>query len=89
MLPVAGNANFKMPRICLTLCGMTQPATALPLIVDKANVDKGLASRFLWVFPKPIFEDFKSIELDANEECSQFAEEVSTHIGKTLLITFY
>ena len=50
-LLVAGSANFKMPSTCLTLCGMTQPATAVPLIVDKSNVDKGLASRFLCIFP--------------------------------------
>lgn len=44
---------------------MPQPATALRLIVDKTNVNKGLASRFLWLFPKPSFKDFKSIELYA------------------------
>lgn len=48
--PVSGNANFNMPRTCLTLCGMTQPTTAFRLIVDKNNFSKGLASRFLWIF---------------------------------------
>ena len=38
-IAVGGNANFEMKWTCLTLCGLIQPATALPLIVDKNNVD--------------------------------------------------
>ena len=80
-LLVAGNANFKMPRTCLTLCGMTQPATAAPLIVDKSNVDKGLASRFLWIFPKPVFKPFSALEVSANEQLKEDAENFTRHLG--------
>ena len=78
---VAGNANFNMPRTCLTLCGMTQPTTAAPLIVDKSNVDKGLASWFLWRFPKPVFKPFASLEISANQEHKEAAENFTTHLG--------
>lgn len=67
---VVGNVNFNMFRTCLILCGMIQFVIVLFLIVDKVNVDKGLVLCFLWVFFKFIFEDFKLIEFDVNEECS-------------------
>ena len=79
---MAGNANFNMPRTCLTLCDMTQPATAIPLIVDKNNVNKGLASRFLWIFPKPVFKPFQALELTASEEDQTAASNFTAHIGK-------
>lgn len=78
---VSGNANFKMQRTCLTLCGMTQPTTAAPLIVDKNNVDKGLASRFLWIFPKPVFKKFASLEVSANEELKEASKNFTIHLG--------
>jgi len=39
-IAVGGNENFEMKWACLTLCGLTQPAIALPLIMDKNNVAK-------------------------------------------------
>ena len=39
------------------------PATTAPLIVDKSNVAKGLASRFLWIFLKPVFKPFLAMEV--------------------------
>jgi len=47
--------------------GMTQPATTAPLIVDKSNVAKGLASRFLWIFLKPVFNPFLAIKVPPNK----------------------
>ena len=79
---VAGNANFDMKWTCLTLCGLTQPATALPLIVDKNNVDKGLASRFLWVFPKPVISTFASLNINQNAECQEDADQFQQLLGK-------
>jgi len=70
-----------MDRTCLTLCGMTQPATAAPLIVDKNNVDKGLASRFLWIFPKPVFKPFSALEVSSNQEDKDAAQNFTTHLG--------
>ena len=70
-----------MPSTCLTLCGMTQPATAVPLIVDKSNVDKGLASRFLCIFPKPVFRPFSALEVSTNEQLKEDAENSARYLG--------
>ncbi|XP_044177155.1 uncharacterized protein LOC114970457 isoform X2 [Acropora millepora] len=78
---VSGNANFNMPRTCLTLCGMTKPTTAFSLIVDKNNFSKGLASRFLWIFPRPVFNNFSSLQIHANEECSTTATEFTSIVA--------
>ena len=43
------------------------PAPTAPLIVDKSNVAKGLASRFLWIFLKPVFKPFLAIEVPTNK----------------------
>ena len=56
-----------MDRTCVTLCGMTQPETAAQLIVDKYNVEKGLAPRFLRILPKPVFKPFSALEVSSNE----------------------
>ena len=61
---------------------MTQPSTATPLIVDKSNVDKGLASCFLWIFSKAVFKPFQALELTACEEDEAAASNFTTHIGK-------
>ena len=80
---VGGNANFEMKWTCLTLCGLNQPATALPLIVDRNNVDKGLASRFLWIFPKPVINNFASLNINQNAGCESDAVQFKELIGKT------
>ncbi|XP_067039953.1 uncharacterized protein [Acropora muricata] len=85
---VSGNATFNMPRTCLTLCGMTQPITAFSLIVDKNNFSKGLASRFLWIFPRPVFNNFSSLQIHANEECSTTATEFTSIIEDLLVMIF-
>jgi len=66
---------------------MTQPSTAIPLIVDRNNVDKGLASRFLWIFPKPVFKPFQALELTASEEDHEAASNFTLHLGKNKNIT--
>ena len=43
------------------------PAPTAPLIVDKSNVAKGLSSRFLWIFLKPVFKPFLAIEVPTNK----------------------
>ena len=76
---VSGNANFKIQCTCQMLCGMTQATTAAPLIVDKNNVDKGLVSCFLWIFPKPAFKKFASLEVSANEELKEASKNFTIH----------
>lgn len=78
-----------MPRTCLTLCGMTQPTTAFSLIVDKNNFSKGLASHFLWIFPRPVFNNFSSLQNHANEECSTTATEFTSIVGKVTFLSAF
>lgn len=59
---VTGEANFTMERTALTLGGFTQPAVARSIITMQGSAEKGLAQRFMWIFPKPVFEGFSSLE---------------------------
>ena len=51
-----------MDQTSLTIGGFTQPAVARPLIEMPANIEKGLSTRFLWVFPKPSYSKFSSLQ---------------------------
>jgi hypothetical protein len=55
-------ANFTMEKTSLTVRGFTQPVVAKAIITMQGSAEKGLAQRFLWVFPKPIFKGFASLE---------------------------
>lgn len=46
----------------LTVGGFTQAGTARNLVDMPANSEKGLSHRFLWVFPKPLYGKFSSLE---------------------------
>ena len=46
----------------LTLGGFTQPAVARSLIENNANIEKGLSQRFTWVFPKPTYANFETLQ---------------------------
>ena len=46
----------------LTVGGFTQPGVSRSLIDMPSNSEKGLSHRFLWLFPKPIFGRFASLE---------------------------
>lgn len=59
---VTGEANFAMERTCLTVGGFNQPAVARALIELPGNAEKGLSQRFLWLFPKPAYGKFNSLE---------------------------
>ncbi|KAJ7386734.1 hypothetical protein OS493_006747 [Desmophyllum pertusum] len=54
-ISVTGNANFRMTQTTFTMVGFTQPQAALPVIQDQQNNSKGFTSRFLWLFPEPVF----------------------------------
>lgn len=51
-----------MERTSLTVGGFNQPAVARSLIELPGNAEKGLSQRFLWLFPKPVYGKFKSLE---------------------------
>ena len=46
----------------LTVGGFTQPTVARTLIEQPSSAEKGLCQRFLWIFPKPVFARFNSLE---------------------------
>jgi hypothetical protein len=46
----------------LTVGGFTQPSVARTLIEQHGSSEKGLCQRFLWVFPRPVFAKFTSLE---------------------------
>lgn len=49
----------------LTVGGFTQPGVARSLIDIPSNAEKGFSHRFLWLFPKPLFEKFDTLgEID-------------------------
>lgn len=60
--PVTGEANFTMECTGLTVGGFTQPSVARTLIEQHGSSEKGLCQRFLWVFPRPVFAKFTSLE---------------------------
>ena len=59
---VNGEANFLMDVTSLTVGGFNQPAVASTLIELPGNAKKGLSQRFLWLYPKPIYGKFETLE---------------------------
>jgi len=59
---VTGEANFSMERTSLIVGGFTQPVVARQMIEQPGSTEKGIAQRFLWLFPKPVFEEFSTLE---------------------------
>ena len=56
-----------MERTSLTVGGFNQPAVARYLLEMSGNAEKGLSQRFLWLFPKPVYGEFKTLE-PSNQE---------------------
>ena len=59
---VSGDANFSIKRTSLTVGGFNQPYVARSLIELPGNAEKGLSQRFLWMFPKPVYAHFDTME---------------------------
>ena len=59
---VGGEANFAMTSTRLTIGDFTQPGVARNLIEMPSNSEKGLSHRFLWIFPKPLYGKFATLE---------------------------
>jgi len=51
-----------MDHIALSVGGFTQPSVARTLIEQQNSAERGFCQRFLWIFPKPVFGKFKSLE---------------------------
>ena len=46
----------------MTIGGFTQPGVARNIIEMPSNSEKGLSHRFIWIFPKPIYAKFATLE---------------------------
>ena len=51
-----------MDLTSLTVGGFNQPAVARSLIELPGNAEKGLSQRFLWLYPKPVYGKFETLE---------------------------
>ena len=51
-----------MPKTSLTVGRFNQPSFARALIEMPGNAEKGLLQRFLWIFRKPLYGKFDSLE---------------------------
>lgn len=71
---MSGEANFHMERTALTFGGFTQPSVAKALIELHASIEKGLTQRFMWMFPKPSFAKFDTLEM-IEESFSEYLGE--------------
>ena len=65
-----------MERTSLVVGGFTQPIVARSMIEQPGSTEKGLAQRFLWLFPQPVFEDFSELE-PINEI---FTDKIGTYL---------
>ena len=59
---VNGDANFTMESTNLVVAGFSQPGVSRTLIDFAGNTEKGFSQRFLWIFPKPTYAYFSSLE---------------------------
>ena len=59
---VTGESNFSMKTTSLTVGGFNQPSVARCLIELPGNTEKGLSQRFLWLFPRPVYSEFDTLE---------------------------
>lgn len=64
-----------MDKTALTVGGFTQPSVAKSFIEVPQGVEKGLVQRFLWIFPKPTYSKFASLE-PANKEFQNYLGEL-------------
>ena len=71
---MSGEANFAMKSTALTVGGFTQPGVSRAMIEQPSNVEKGFSHRFVWLFPKPKYGAFTTL--------NQVDEGFSTRLGK-------
>ena len=65
---------------------LTQPSVARALIELPASVEKGLTQRFLWIFPKPSFANFDSLELIEEKFSSYLGELITRGFDLTTIL---
>ena len=73
---VTGEANFSMEATSLTVGGFNQPAVARSLIEMPGNYEKGLSQWFLWLFPKPVYAEFSTLEPTNKEFINKIGKKI-------------
>lgn len=68
----------------MTVGGFNQPNVARSLIELPGNAEKGLSQRFLWLFPKPVYSQFDSLEPTDKTFTDKIGEQASMHVGVNL-----
>ena len=75
-----------MEHTSLTVGGFNQPSVARSLIELPGNAEKGLSQRFLWLFPRPVYSSFDSLEptdqLFTDKIGAEFNITQLIHLGK-------
>ena len=51
-----------METTCFTVGGFSQPSVARSLIEQSGSAEIGLTQRFLWMFPRPAYSRFCTLE---------------------------
>ena len=77
---VTGDANFDMSKISLTVGWFNQPLFSRQLIEQPGSAEKGFTQRFLWMFPKPVYGRFDSLEPTNNGFSESIGMFVDTYI---------
>jgi len=74
---VTGHANFHMEKTALTVGGFTQPSVARTIIEQTTGAERGFSQRFLWIFPKPTFAKFDSLQPVSEENISCMHHQIA------------
>ena len=64
-----------MPSTYLTVGGFTQPSVARHVVEPPSSAKKGFTHRFMWIFPKPLYQKFAklgAVDKDFTENLSEF-----------------
>ena len=83
MTSVIGEANFCMEKTYLTVGGFSQPSVARPMIEQSTSAEVGLTQRFLWIFPRPTYSCFHTLQ-EVDEDFTRGIGEYTVHMALSL-----
>ena len=63
-----------MEKNNLVVAGFSQPSVSRALTEFPGNTEEGLSQRFLWIFPKPSYAHFATLE--PNRESMKYSQNV-------------
>jgi len=65
-----------MQSTYLTVGGFTQPHVARNIIEMPSSIEKGFSHRFLWFFPKPLYQKFDDLTEIDQGFCDSFGMDM-------------